>query len=146
MIEAQIATARAIDGLKMGLSSDKGAEQVTVLFKLKGGPNNGDNIEWTGYLTDKTLARTNESLRYMGWDGVDDKSVMKNDVSLVIEIDEYKGKQRAKVQWVNSLAGNAKPMTTAQSQSARQRLQAAEAARKAAAGNSEITTESGAKF
>ena len=81
-----------------------GAPQVAVEFKLE----NGQTRTWYGYFTEGTRDRTIESLRICGWRGtdLDDLSgVDTNDVSLVIETEEWEGKKIQKIQWVNKLGG-----------------------------------------
>lgn len=106
--------ARAIDG-ELGFTK-AGKPQVAITFEILEGEDSGRNITWYGYFTEATKERTIESLRYCGWKG-DDLSDLSSingeaEVSLVIEHDEYEGKTRAKVQWVNSGGGArlAKPM------------------------------------
>lgn len=84
--------------------SQNGKEQIAVLFELVGGPHDGQSITWFGYFTDATLDRTLDSLRHCGWssdslaelDGLD-----QNEVEIVVDQEEYQGKTRTKVQWVN---------------------------------------------
>ena len=72
----------------------------------------GDEITWIGSFTDKTTARTIESLGNFGWLG-DDLSeldnldaagcarLMNEVVDLVCEPEEYEGAWQLKVRWVN---------------------------------------------
>jgi hypothetical protein len=99
--------ARAVQGV-LGRTS-KGTEQVAVEFQLydaEGVP--GASITWFGYFSDATFERTIESLRHCGWVG-DDLSdltgIDSNEVSLVIENEEYQGKLYPKVRWVNAPGG-----------------------------------------
>jgi hypothetical protein len=106
MLENGNYRARAIQGV---LSETKGGkEQVAVEFELLDEGFVGQKITWYGYFTEKTWERTIKSLRACGWYG-DDISQLDglsaNEVSLVVEREEYEGKVRAKVQWVNSLDG-----------------------------------------
>lgn len=96
--------ARAIQGA-LGTTST-GKEQVGVEFQLMDAEGNPtERITWFGYFTDKTLERTVESLRHCGWQG-DDLSdltgIDQNEVSLVIEAEEYQGNWTPKVRWVNA--------------------------------------------
>lgn len=84
----------------------KGDPCVVVSFEIA----HGQRISWWGYFTDKTQRRTIESLRHCGWDGdnLGDLSSISPEsptVELVIEHEEYEGKVRARVQWVNRLGG-----------------------------------------
>lgn len=87
-----------------------GREQVVVDFKFTD-PQLG-NILWFGFFTDLTFERTVESLRYMGWTGTDvleldtpQANLNANEVELVVDHEEYEGKWRAKVKWVNRKGG-----------------------------------------
>lgn len=88
--------------------ANTGTPQVGVEFELldaDGRP----HITWYGFFTDKTLERTVESLRHMGWEGCDlDQldGLDRNEVYLVIdEQPDLEGKMRARVRWVNSSGG-----------------------------------------
>lgn len=103
MIDEQTVRARAVEGA-LGTASN-GTEQVGVQFVLLEGPDEGKNITWYGFFTEKTVDRTIESLRLCGWQG-DDLSdltgIDANDVYLVIAHEEnQKGETIARVQWVN---------------------------------------------
>ena len=67
-------------------------------------------ITWMGYFTEKTRKRTFESLKHMGWDGktLSDLGPLTLNVELDIVADEYLGKVRSKVAWVNALGGSVK--------------------------------------
>jgi hypothetical protein len=113
MIEEGTFRARAVDA-DLGWTQG-GKPQVAVTFEILEGEDTGRNITWYGYFTDRTKERTIESLRFCGWKGDDisDLSSVNGDgeVSLVIEHEEYEGKTRAKVQWVNGGGARlAKPM------------------------------------
>jgi hypothetical protein len=97
--------ARAID---WGLGETaNGKEQVAVQFEILTPDADIHYIAWHGYFSDKTYERTIESLRICGWTGVDLTDltgVNANEVSLVIEDDEWEGKVRPKVKWINRLS------------------------------------------
>lgn len=84
--------------------SQNGTPFAAVTFRLE---DHDDTIVWYGYITDKTTERTLRSLRIAGWIGNDlrtiegDGSALREVVDLVIQDDEYNGKVRSKVQWVN---------------------------------------------
>jgi hypothetical protein len=65
-------------------------------------------ITWDGWLSEKALERTVESLRHCGWEGSDVSELHgldANEVELVIEHEEYEGNTYAKVRWVNRGGG-----------------------------------------
>jgi hypothetical protein len=72
----------------------------------------GTGITWYGSLTDAALEYTLKDLRAMGWQGDDITELDNNggkldarDVQIVVVHEEYQGKTRAKVKWVNSAGG-----------------------------------------
>jgi hypothetical protein len=96
---------------------------VAVRFAILDDGYEEEEITWFGSFsknrgkgTKTPFERTVESLRICGWRG-DDLSdltgITENEVSLVIEHDEYNGKVSAKVKWVNASCGLAlkAPMT-----------------------------------
>ncbi len=89
-----------------GLGESKnGTEQFVIEFKL------GDGMKIEAYLffsTEKNTKRSIQSLRYCGWTGNDIRDVqdLDSDVEIVVEHEEYNGKMRAKVLWINALGGN----------------------------------------
>lgn len=108
MIEARKHIARGVD-VELGVS-ENGKEQVAIRFRIEAGSDQGDEIAWFGFFTDKTAERTLESLRYCGWDTHDlgDLSaevIGRNLVQIVVEHETYQNKTRAKVSWVNRLGG-----------------------------------------
>lgn len=84
--------------------SQGGNEQVAVLFRIIGGEHDGQCLTWFGHFTEKTLDRTLDSLRHCGWasdsiaelDGLD-----ANEVQIVVDEEEYEGKLRTRIKWVN---------------------------------------------
>jgi len=96
-------TARATD-VALGMT-ETGKEQIAVSFEVVDGDQAGEEITWYGYFTEKTAERTIESLRHMGWQGNDLAAIavdqLPNEVSIVVDADEYNGVTRMKVQWVN---------------------------------------------
>jgi hypothetical protein len=91
---------------RFGESNKKGTPFVLVAFEILSGPFAGQRISWFGYFTDATIDRTIESLRACGFTG-DDLAAMGAqrpdiEVQIVVEHEEYEGKKRAKVQWVNA--------------------------------------------
>jgi hypothetical protein len=84
-----------------------GKEQIVVPFRILDGEARGRVITWFGFFTDKTWERTMQSLRYAGWTGDDVANLgdLPNQVEIVIGHEEYDGKTRAKIQWVNQIGG-----------------------------------------
>jgi hypothetical protein len=104
--------ARAVQGNAVLGFTSGGKEQVGVLMQLLEGPNEGSHITWYGYFTDKSVERTLESLRLLGWQGDDlfDLSTVgddeSSDVHLVIDHEtDDKGQTRAKACFINRIAG-----------------------------------------
>lgn len=87
-----------------------GAEQVAVECAILNddGTDADMKITWFGFFTDKTWKRSIEALRFFGWTGNDVTDLTgldANVVDLVIAHEEWEGKTRAKVQWVNAPGG-----------------------------------------
>lgn len=84
--------------------SDNGKEQIEIVFQILEGPFQGKSIHAFLYFTEGALDRTLESMRHCGWASdslaeIDDLG--NNEVEIVIEEEEYQGKWRDKVKWVN---------------------------------------------
>lgn len=93
-------------------SQNKGTPGVSVTLRLEEGPDKGSMIDWTGWLTEGTKARTAESLALLGFDGQDLATITRKEVVAVIEHEEYTtetGEPRvsAKVRWLNDPARGA---------------------------------------
>lgn len=96
---------------------DNKKEQVVVQFVVNDEHSafNGWTISWFGYFTDKTIDRTFEALRYLGWVGDELAELpdlaaagqLSNQVEIVIDHEEYEGEWQAKVRWVNKPGGGA---------------------------------------
>lgn len=89
------------------LDVQNGKECVVVRFEFADGPHTGRSIQWWGYFTEAAVDRTMESLRYCGWDSdsiAELDNLGANEVELVVKDEEYQGKWRSKVQWVNRLS------------------------------------------
>jgi hypothetical protein len=91
---------------------ETGTKYVGVSFEVLDEDAPDDEVPWKGWLTDKTLERTVESLRTMGWKGEDLTEIADgaggldaNEVSLVVQDEEYNGKWYPRVQWVNASRG-----------------------------------------
>ena len=107
-----------------GKSKDKGTLGITVVFNVtQDGPQKGQMLEWTGWLTDKAKARTAESLVLCGFDGTDPKTIGTREVLLVVEHEDVPPdpnnppapgtppRKRARVSWVNDPARGGMGMT-----------------------------------
>jgi hypothetical protein len=84
--------------------SNAGNEQIAVVFDILTEGAEYSNLTWYGSFSDGAVERTITSLRYMGWESNDLEKLEgldKNEVELVVEEEEYEGKTRTKVAWVN---------------------------------------------
>jgi hypothetical protein len=112
-----VAVPASVDGQKMwaqfGRSKEKLTPQVAVFFAiLDDGPYRGRRLLWMGYFTENSTDRTIEALRLCGFKG-DDLAALPNqdldlEVSVTVENEEYEGKTRAKIAWVNAPGGGLK--------------------------------------
>jgi len=121
MIKAGTFRARAVEG-DLGIAQT-GKEQVHIKFCITSGPDEGQHVIWFGYFNSPENAkRTLESLRFCGWAGTDISDLTgidANEVEVVVEQEEYNGKTRAKVRWINEIGGGpsvSKRMTDVQRQ------------------------------
>lgn len=104
-----------------------GTEQVEAVLRVE-----DERITWFGYLSDRALVRTIESLRAMGWQG-DDISDLRscegNECEIVVEDEDG----RLRVRWVNALSsGPRNPLTARDLRELAARLRPAVAAADAA--------------
>lgn len=110
-------TLRAIAiGTGFGLSENE-KTQLAVSFEIvEDDQYAGETISWLGHFTEKTTARTLESLQHMGFQSDDISELedlsrddamkaLPNMVELVLEPEEYEGNWRQKVRWVNRYGG-----------------------------------------
>lgn len=91
--------------------SGTGTPHVAVLFEDV----NGDRITWYGYLTDAAMESTLKALSAIGWDpmkfdgridSLNGTDLLKGvEAEIVVEMEEYQGKPRPKVRWVNEPGG-----------------------------------------
>lgn len=99
---------------QFGKSKTKGTPQVVVTFEILRGPDAGQTISWFGYFTDNVEAteRTLKALRACGFTGDDMDKFWEqrpnNEVEIVVIHEDYEGKTRAKVAWVNARGGGVK--------------------------------------
>lgn len=95
---------------EMGESSNKN-EQVGIEFEIVDGETKGQRLPYYGSFTEAAMAITIKAMRTAGWKGDDVtelSSLSREDVpivELVVEHEEWDGKTRAKVKWVNSAGG-----------------------------------------
>lgn len=95
-----------------GESQEKGTEFICVTFKIE---ETGQQLAAYLYLTERTWKRTAESLRACGWSGTDFADFTQSKapgfgtakVKVVVEHDEYNGKVKAKIKWVNRITTSA---------------------------------------
>jgi hypothetical protein len=113
--------AKALGG-NIGQSAKKGSKFVRAAFVLASGEDAGSAVEWTGYFSGAALERTLASLRYCGCTFPGDditnlEGIDANEVEVDVQHEEYTYPEdhetragetvvRAKVAWVNSLAGS----------------------------------------
>jgi hypothetical protein len=98
--------ARAVEGA-MG-ETEGGKPQIAIELQVLDEGFAGETITWFGYFSEKTLKRTFESLRILGWKGDDLTSldgITDNEVKIVVIEDTYEGKTRLKVNWINRPGG-----------------------------------------
>lgn len=97
-------------GVSGGLgNTSTGQPQVAVELQVtEEGEFHGETITWFGYFTEGTEDRTLDSLRILGWK-TDDLSnldgICDNEVRFVVDEEEYQGKVRTKVKWINRIGG-----------------------------------------
>lgn len=104
MIQEGRYKARALEGA-LGRAGT-GSEQIAVLLEITEGEHKGHQLTWYGYFTEKTVDRTFESLRHLGWEGddlTDLRGIESNEVTIVVELEyDRDGEQHARVKWINS--------------------------------------------
>lgn len=96
--------ARAIEA-HLGESS-RGTPQIVLVFRVEGGAADGDHITAYLYFSDAAAKRSMESLRACGWQGTDIEdlsTVGSRDCEIVLAYEEYEGRERLKVQWINEI-------------------------------------------
>lgn len=83
--------------------SKKGAPQVVVEFQLE----TGDHIRWYGGLVDKGRKHALKAFEALGFHGPLSavKQLVGREADLVLEEEEWEGKKRVKVRWVNKAGG-----------------------------------------
>jgi len=92
--------------VELGFTSN-GHEQVAILWQLQEG-HVGEKLAWYGYFTEKGTNIALKGLRAAGWKGddlSDLSSIIGSEALLVIQNEEYDGKMRPKVRFINRLGG-----------------------------------------
>lgn len=86
-------------GWKLGFTSNKNP-QIAVAMDLL---DSGRQLPWYGFFTDDTWERTVDSLTAMGWDGHDVNNIreLPKEVIAVVKHNTWKGKTRAKIEFIN---------------------------------------------
>lgn len=98
-----------VESTELGESS-QGTPQIAIRFALLDGENIGKTITAFRFFSDRATQYAMKDLRTCGWTG-DDVSeeplpgVIGTEVELVLEEEEYEGKVRVKVKWINSPNG-----------------------------------------
>jgi len=100
-----------IRSTQLTVSGEKGTPCVSVLFEDE----TGDTITYWGYLTDAALQYTLKSLAAMGWDSAEHDGridtlnetdlLVGRKVEIVVDEEEFEGKVRSKVKFVNEIGG-----------------------------------------
>jgi hypothetical protein len=103
MISAGVHRAIVGEGLlgKTGTGKEQVAVSLDVMDTVTGA---NEHMAWYGYFTEASAEYTVKALRTMGWQGDDlsDLSSIRGvEVSIVVEHEDYEGKMRAKVRWIN---------------------------------------------
>lgn len=98
---------------QLGKSGEKKTPYVAVQFESQ--ETIGDYITWYGYITDAALERTLASLAILGWNSAEQDGRIEslhntdllqgNEAEIVVEMETFEGKERAKVKWVNAVGG-----------------------------------------
>jgi hypothetical protein len=94
--------------------TEGGKPQVAVEFEFLDHP--GVRLPWYGSFAETTVGQdqkplyqiTMESLYHCGWEGPDLRDLTgidRNEVSVVVANEEYQGKTRPKIKWVNAAGG-----------------------------------------
>lgn len=112
MIQAGTYTAKAVGG-RFGNSGQKGTPGIAITFKIK---DSTDVITWVGWLSEKSVERTMDTLAMLGFrEDLDVKNnefgpehLADKEVSIVVAMEPgYKDATKSfpKVQWINELGG-----------------------------------------
>lgn len=96
---------------------------VAIDFRITAGEMAGESLSWRGWLTDRAQERTIAALRYAGWKGSDitDLGDLDHEVQIVVDVEEYEGKTRPVIKWVNALV---KPLESGKAKALADRIRA----------------------
>ncbi len=82
-----------------------GHEQIVIDFELLNEGYEGQRVQWFGtFANEKSIEIAVKSLRACGWQGdnlTDLRGIDQNEVELDIGFEDFDGKRRMKVRWVN---------------------------------------------
>lgn len=92
-----------------GKSKEKGTPQVGIEFEFQTQDGGTERMWWIGYLTEKAKDRALETLAMIGFNGDENFGEGSFDpesqVELDISLEEYEGKMRPRINWVNEPGG-----------------------------------------
>lgn len=92
--------------------TDSGTEQVAISFRISDGEHEGEFITAYRYFTDRAAEYAFKDLEALGWEGDSLESAPEDcpgsECTLVIEHEEYDGKERARVKFINVGSGGLK--------------------------------------
>lgn len=95
----------------LGVSRVKETPQVTIPLILE----TGRKIQWQGYFTKDAAEWTIKALKTLGFKEKTlqklDGMVLPNQVQVTIEPEEYEGKTRMRVQWINEVGSGGAPIS-----------------------------------
>lgn len=104
-------------GIRLIANKDGDKDAIEVCFEFEEpSTGNPERLYWQGWLSDAAIERTMDTLvNVLGFDrdvalaeGFESKKVInfENEVKLVVEGEEYEGKVRPKIKWVNRIGGS----------------------------------------
>ena len=99
---------RAVPGSAELGHASTGTEQIAIAVEFIDGPNKDRRAVWFGAFSENAVDRTLESMRYLGWDSdelADLSGLGSTEAEAVVAEDEYNGKVRARIQWINRPRG-----------------------------------------
>lgn len=103
-----------VKSAELGQSAEKGTPYLSFLFATE----QGEELTGYLYLSDAAFERTTKTLREVfGFDNNFEtvvEQVTGKEASIVVEIENFEGRDRAKVKWINAVGGGAgKPLENA---------------------------------
>lgn len=122
-------------------SQNTGTEWIAVTFTIDEGEHQGAEVEWWGFLSEKAVGRTMETLLTMGFTGDDvldfiDRCPESAPAAVVLktEVEEYKGQFKARVKYVDKPGGSSLGVPADERDAIRARTKAAMAEARARLG------------